>query len=54
MKQLMNYEACEIEILPLTDIVTSSGGFDGDEDEFDFGFGKNKIGNEYDIIEWKR
>ena len=36
MKNLNNYEACEIEIIPLTDVLTSSAGIDGDEDEFLF------------------
>ena len=34
MKQLKNYEACEIEIVSLADVITSSGGFDGLLDEF--------------------
>lgn len=42
MKQLEKYEACDIEIIPLTDVVTSSLGFDGDEDEF----------NPYATLEW--
>ena len=37
MKELKKYEECEIEIISLSDIVTSSSGFDGDLDEFDFG-----------------
>ena len=34
MKQLKNYEACEIEIVSLADVITSSGGFDGNVDLF--------------------
>ena len=34
MKQLKNYEACEIEIVSLADVITSSGGFDGKLDLF--------------------
>ena len=37
MKELMNYETCEIEIIPLCDVITSSSGIDGDEDDFGFG-----------------
>ena len=36
MKQLSNYETCEIEIIPLADVITASGGIIGDEDEFTF------------------
>ena len=49
--ELMNYEACEIEILPLTDIVTSSSGFDGIIDQFKFSFngGNNSAsGSDYE------
>ena len=43
----MNYETCEIEIIPVTDVVTSSGGIFGDED--DFGYGNQYPHNE---VEW--
>ena len=34
MRQLKNYEACEIEIISLADVITSSSGFKGDLDDF--------------------
>ena len=46
MKELKNYETCEIEIIPLADVITSSGGIDGDED--DFGFGTTKAFRTYE------
>ena len=36
MRQLKNYEACEIEIISLADVITSSSGFDGDLDDFGY------------------
>ena len=32
MKEKLSYEHAEIEILPLSDVVTSSAAFDGEED----------------------
>ena len=39
MKRLTNYESCEIEIIPLADVITASGelGIDGKADFFGFG-----------------
>lgn len=34
MRQLKSYETCEIEIISLADVITSSGGFNGNIDEF--------------------
>ena len=47
MKELKNYEACEIELLPLTDVITFSIGFDGDEDDF-----YPNAKTPYDVPEW--
>ena len=50
MKQIKNYEGCELEIIRLdsADIITYSRGIDGDED--DFGFDSNN--SRYGVYEW--
>lgn len=47
MKQIKNYDGCELEIIRLdsADIITSSGGINGDEDNFGFDTGDTPYGN---------